>query len=47
MNFLAASALLSLVLGACDSANVKNATLVMLPEAVTTVSYKLIRFDSH
>lgn len=40
MNTFITIVLLSLVFGACNSANVKNATLTTLPEAVADVSYK-------
>ena len=40
MNTFTAVVLLSLTFGVCNSANVKNATLTTLPEAVADVSYK-------
>ena len=40
MNTFTTIVLLSLVFGACNSANVKNATLTTLPEAVAEVRCK-------
>lgn len=46
MKTFAAITAFSLVLGLCECANIKNATLVMVPDAVDDVSLNNI-IDSH